>query len=277
MDGTPICFAGSGKGGLFLEKEAMMEDIPSGRAVGRLSLLDTLRGITLMSMILYHAAWDAVYLLEIQWEWYHGTGAFIWQQSICWTFILLSGFCLPLGRHPMRRGVEVFGAGLLVTAVTVLVIPENRVVFGVLTLLGSCMVLTGGLDRLLKMLPPVAGIIGSGLMFLLTRWVNDGFLGWESLWTFQLPDWLYHGFAMTYLGFPEPGFVSTDYFSLIPWCFLFWVGYYLGRIGQRTGFHGRGWKLKLPLLDWMGRHSLLIYLLHQPILYIGTMAVGAII
>ena len=107
-----------------------MEDIPSGRAVGRLSLLDTLRGITLMSMILYHAAWDAVYLLGIQWEWYHGTGAFIWQQSICWTFILLSGFCLPLGRHPMRRGVEVFGAGLLVTAVTVLVIPENRVVFG---------------------------------------------------------------------------------------------------------------------------------------------------
>ena len=90
-------------------------------------------------------------------------------------------------------------------------------------------------------------------MFLLTRWINDGFLGWESLWTFQLPDWLYHGFAMTYLGFPEPGFVSTDYFSLIPWCFLFWVGYYLGRIGQRTGFHGRGWKLKLPLLDWMGK------------------------
>ena len=43
--------------------------------------------------------------------------AAVWQQSICWVFILLSGFCLPLGHHPFRRGAVVFGAGALVTAV----------------------------------------------------------------------------------------------------------------------------------------------------------------
>lgn len=253
----------------------MPQELTSGPQRVRLSVLDTLRGITLVSMILYHAAWDAVFLLGMQWEWYHGTGAFIWQQSICWTFILLSGFCLPLGRKPLKRGTKVFGAGAVVTAVTVLFVPENRVVFGVLTLLGSCMMLVGVLDRLLKKIPPVVGIVGSAVLFCLTRWVNDGFLGWEGLWTLQLPDGLYQGLLMTYLGFPEPGFMSTDYFSLLPWCFLFGVGYYLCRLWQNNGFRGSGWQYELPPFAWMGRHSLLIYLLHQPLLYLVTMVIGA--
>ena len=60
--------------------------------------------------------------------------AYIWQQSICWTFILLSGFCIPFSRRLLRRGLEVFGAGALVMLVTNLVLPEDRVIFGVLTL-----------------------------------------------------------------------------------------------------------------------------------------------
>ena len=51
-------------------------------------------------MIAYHACWDLVYLFHADWDWYRGTGAYIWQQSICWTFILLSGFCFSLGRRP---------------------------------------------------------------------------------------------------------------------------------------------------------------------------------
>ena len=58
----------------------------------RLALLDSLRGLTLISMILYHACWDAVYLLGANWPWYGSRAAYIWQQSICWTFIMLSGF-----------------------------------------------------------------------------------------------------------------------------------------------------------------------------------------
>ena len=49
----------------------------------------------------------------------------------------MSGFCVQLGHHTLRRGAQVFGAGALVTAVTLLFMPEDRVVFGVLTLLGS--------------------------------------------------------------------------------------------------------------------------------------------
>ena len=87
----------------------------------RIASLDALRGLTLVSMIAYHACWDLVYLFHADWDWYRGTGAYIWQQSICWTFILLSGFCFSLGRRPLRRGLTVFGCGWVVTLVTVLV------------------------------------------------------------------------------------------------------------------------------------------------------------
>ena len=115
----------------------------------RLALLDSLRGLTLISMILYHACWDAVYLLGANWPWYGSRAAYIWQQSICWTFIMLSGFCIPFSSKLLRRGLEVFGAGALVMAVTCLLLPEDRVVFGVLTLIGSCMLLMIPLRKIL--------------------------------------------------------------------------------------------------------------------------------
>ena len=105
------------------------------QTAARYRLLDELRGLDLISMMLYHGMWDVVFLFGVAQKWYTGRPGFVWQQSICWVFILLSGFCLPLGHHPFRRGAVVFGAGALVTAVTLLFLPEDVVWFGVLTLL----------------------------------------------------------------------------------------------------------------------------------------------
>ena len=82
---------------------------------GRYALLDELRGLDLVSMMLYHGCWDLVNLFGIQADWYYGLPGHLWQQSICWVFILLSGFCVQLGHHTLRRGAQVFGAGALVT------------------------------------------------------------------------------------------------------------------------------------------------------------------
>lgn len=191
-------------------------DIPSKNkpAAGRYALLDELRGLDLLSMIGYHACWDLIFLFGMSAAWYTGWQGHLWQQSICWVFILLSGFCLPLGHRPLLRGLIVSGAGALVTAVTLLFMPEDRVVFGVLTLLGAAMLITGLLQPLLQKIPAWAGLV----------------------------------------------------VSLLPWLFLFWAGYFLHFCMGRARMEPLRRSVCAPL-GWLGRHSLGIYLLHQPVIY----------
>lgn len=182
-------------------------DIPSKNkpAAGRYALLDELRGLDLLSMIGYHACWDLIFLFGMSATWYTGWQGHLWQQSICWVFILLSGFCLPLGHRPLRRGLIVSGAGALVTAVTLLFMPEDRVVFGVLTLLGAAMLITGLLQPLLQKIPAWAGLVVSLLLFAATYHTQDGF--WQlGPWQILLPGAWYANLFTAFFGFFPRGF-----------------------------------------------------------------------
>ncbi|PNH20152.1 hypothetical protein B6K86_06070 [Lachnospiraceae bacterium] len=251
---------------------------------GRVQWVDRLRGMTLCSMMLYHGMWDAVYLFGFSAPWYERWPGALWQQSICWTFLLLSGFSYPMGRRQGRRGAEVFLAGILVSAVTAVWMPEAAVRFGVLTLIGSAMLLWYYPHRLLEqrsqrcsMMGMWSGVCFSALLFFLFREAAQGYLGFSRLPGLRLPGlrlpglrlpeaWYRSGFS-TYLGFPMPGFYSADYFPLIPWIFLFSCGYFLSRIWECFGRPGRRYRdSKGHLFCFLGRHSLLIYLLHQPII-----------
>ena len=251
-----------------------------GRRAGkRYHLLDGIRGACLVSMIAYHTAWDLVYIAGVDWPWYHTQGAYYWQQSICWTFILLSGFCMNLSGHKWKRGLTVFGAGCLVSAVTLVFMYEDRVIFGVLTFLGSAMLLTALSERWLMKLHAVPGFILSAYLFYVFRAVNSGYLQFLPGITVRLPGALYGSFGAdaagsagayleTYLGFTADGFYSTDYFSILPWIFLFWCGLYLGVLLRRDGtMQSRVMTWNVRPLSFLGRHSLLIYLLHQPVIY----------
>ena len=245
------------------------EKIPSREKGQRYGIFDGIRGITLLSMIIYHGAWDLVYIYGVKWDWYRGAGAYLWQQSICWTFILLSGFCWSMGKRPLKRGLTVFGGGALVSLATCLFMPQNRGVFGVLTLTGSCMLLLIPLQKFFRKVPARAGLAAGALLFVLTRNVNEGYLGFEGVRLVRLPQALYGNLLSAGLGFPPPAFFSTDYFSLIPWFFLFVCGYFLYRVLDRgEGLKGSLLYLDFAPLGFLGRHSLLIYLLHQPVLYL---------
>ena len=240
----------------------------------RYALLDELRGLDLVSMMLYHACWDMMFLFGIWMDWYIGWPGRLWQQSICWVFILLSGFCVPLGHRTLKRGAQVFAAGALVTVVTLVFMPEDRVVFGVLTFLGSAMLLTDLLEKPLRRIPPAAGFAISAVLFALTRNVSAGYLGFGSL-RLWLPQALYANCVTAYFGFYPWWFYSTDYFALLPWLFLFWAGYYLHKaVGRRRMEPLR--RPVCPALGWMGRHSLLLYLLHQPVIY-GVLSAAAVL
>lgn len=249
-------------------QEAQVQEVQQQKVkVSRLGGLDTIRGITLLSMILYHTCWDLVFLFGKRIPGYTGSGGYIWQQSICWAFILLSGFCWSLGHHRLKRGLFVSGSGILITVVTMLAMPESRVVFGVLTLIGSGMLLLIPIARFLLKIRAEAGLAGSFLVFLLFRNVNTGYLGFEKWNILKLPDGLYRNLWTAYLGFPQRGFFSTDYFSLLPWVFLFLTGFYLHKLVQKKDMMGKLFSWRIPVLDVLGRHSLLIYLLHQPVIF----------
>lgn len=222
---------------------------------GRYALLDELRGLDLVSMMLYHACWDMMFLFGIWMDWYAGMPGRLWQQAICWVFILLSGFCVPFGRHMLRRGVTVLAAGALVTAVTLVFMPGERVIFGVLTFLGTAMLLTGVLEPLLKKVMPAVGLAVSAVLFALTYHLDERWLGFGGL-RLALPDAWYANYFTAFFGFPPFDFYSTDYFALLPWLFLFWAGYFLHGVVGRARMEPLR-RSVCPALGWMGRHSLL--------------------
>lgn len=232
----------------------------------RYSLLDLIRGLALVSMMAYHASWDLVYLFGVDWPWYHSEGAFLWQQATCWTFILLSGFCAPMGRSRYKRGLTVFACGWIITLVMKLFMPATPNLFGILVFLGSAMMIVHALRGVLAKLPPLPGAWLSFLTFIGLRWINRGTIGWGRL-TLTLPEGLYRNDFTAFLGFPYSGFRSTDYFALLPWFFLFLTGYFIYRLAEKKGWLAHLPDLQLPVLNLLGRYSLYVYMAHQPVIY----------
>lgn len=239
-------------------------------------LLDAVRGLCLLSMVFYHAMYDLVDIGGFPAPWFHDTPGHVWQQSICWTFILLSGLCWQLSRHHLKRGLILVGCGAAVTLVTVFFMPEELILYGVLNLLGLSALLLIPLDRLGRRarLPAWAGLSGALLLFFFLRGVPNGYLGFEGIRLLELPAGLYRFRPLAVLGFPPADFVSSDYFPLIPWFFLFLAGYFLWSVLSRRekalkllrGPDRPALRAALRPLCFLGRHSLLIYLLHQPVL-----------
>lgn len=229
----------------------------------RFSLLDALRGLTVLSMVAYHYAFDWFILLGHDSRWRSIPAVHVWQQSICWTFLLLAGVCFHLGRHRWRNGVVISLLGLAVTAVTWLTTPGEAVFWGVLSLHGASLLLTSALDPALRRIPAPAGAAVAFALFALTYDVQIGVLGLPGLTLCHLPQVLYTTRFLSPLGFPGPGFYSSDYFPLLPWWLLYLTGYYLGPL--LINHPPKALYRRIPALDWVGRHSLLIYLLHQPL------------
>ncbi len=231
-------------------------------ASGRYPLIDSLRGLAVVNMVAYHFLFDVYILYGLLPGWREIGAVHIWQQSICWTFLLVSGLSWHLSRHRVRNGLIVNACGLAVTAVTLLATPEQAIWFGVLNLLGCSLLLATLLAPLLQRVPAVAGLIGSFFLFLLTRETARGVLSLGGVVLAELPEGLYSGW-LTILGLPGPGFTSSDYFPLLPWFFLYLTGWFAGRLLLREP--PRALSLRVGVLDWVGRHSLAIYMVHQPV------------
>ena len=137
----------------------------------RLWQLDALRGLALLNMLAYHAMYDWVYVFGHAGSWYNigAAGCHVWQQYICWSFILLSGYSFTLARRPLKNGLIVAGCAAVLTVVTVGFVPSESIWFGVLHLNAAAVLLSCLIKPLLDKIPAVPGLLGSAMLFALTN------------------------------------------------------------------------------------------------------------
>jgi uncharacterized membrane protein len=227
--------------------------------------IDALRGFAIVEMVIYHFIWDLVFfglfqanLLTGPWQ--------IFARSIATTFVFVMGVSLTLSHtrasqragHTnlfpkfLRRGAQIFGLGLIVTIATYFFIGRGFVIFGILHLLGLSIILAYPFLGRSRWLSLSAGllVIGAGV------YLNSLVVSYP---------WLVP------LGVKQSGIYMVDYYPLFPWFGIALLGVFGGYTLYPAGVR------RFPLPDWsrvapirglrfLGRHSLLIYIVHQPIL-----------
>ncbi len=242
----------------------------------RYGLPDTVRGFLVLGMIAYHTLFDilSVFGLDTESPWMRGVNVLRDLGAAC--FILLSGFCFHFGSRNVRKGLILFAAGIVVTGATWLFDRETFVIFGILTFMGTARLLLCGLHLLLRRVPPAAGAAVSVLLFLLFFSCNFGYAGFYGAVLFRWPPFLYRNYLTAFFGFPFTGFVSADYFGLLPWLFICLCGYFLYPLVMRRPRAEQALSLGLAPAAWIGKHSLIVYLVHQPVIFFAVQAIKSL-
>lgn len=219
--------------------------------------LDAARGLCILGMVLVHIIYDLHSMFRLPFLADSRLFDFVSQWGGV-LFFLISGCSATLGSRSVRRGITVLICGMIVSAVTwgmyALGFAGKGLViyFGVLHCLGVCMLLW----PLFKKWPAWLLFVGAAAL------VAAGF---------SIPD---RGFDTGYwlmpLGFPPYGFISSDYFPLLPFVGFFLLGAAGGKLlypHRQTRFPGvREDRWVIRFLCLIGKWSLLIYMLHQPVI-----------
>ncbi len=236
----------------------------------RYSIIDDLRALAIINMVIYHTLFDLVYIFGVNIRWFNSSIGFIWEQYICWSFILIAGFCQSFAKKSLKEGLIVSFWGLIISLFTYLVPLGMNINFGVLTFIGLAILVTIPLKKIYNKINPVLGISIAIFLFIIFRNINYGYLGFGDFNLFKLPSSLYSvepNWILTLIGFPFQGFSSADYFSFFPWYFLFLTGYFLYFVLKKYKKLVYLKSKPFPVLTFISEHSLLIYILHQPIIF----------
>jgi len=233
----------------------------------RLYIIDELRGAAVILMIIYHALYDLNIIFNLPISFLFSPLMDLFRNSfISGPFIFIAGVSANLSRNSLKRGIIAFGFGLALTAVTLLIAPSQLILFGILHLLGLSMIITHFLKPLLKRLPPQIGSVVTILMFFISYGIPYKYMGFGSLIKIKLPDFLYSANYLFPLGLHTSSFNSSDYYPLLPWIFLFFAGFYAGRYLMSANLPEFCYRSHTKAFGWIGRHSMVIYLAHQPLL-----------
>lgn len=236
---------------------ALMCDMPQERELGphrpRYHALDALRGLSLLLMILHHLAIDLV-MFELVPQWLlDNVLVSFFQPIFASCFVALSGASSRFSRSNAKRGFKILVCAALVSAVTALttkLLGHNvTVTFGILHFLGAASLIYW----LLRPVLDKAKIHGG--VWLIAFFVCGYFFPRPAQWP-----WLF------FLGFSHPAMRSADYYPILPWIFMYLFGAWFADVVSQGKLPGWFYSIRVPFLEAVSRHSLAIYLVHQPVI-----------
>ena len=217
----------------------------------RIHALDLIRGILILGMIVDHIVYDCTVYLGIfpgamthpVRLAFHFVGAYL--------FVMLSGASASISRNNLKRGLMLMGIALLVTLVTWISNHDAFIVFGILHCLALCAIIYAltrkWLDRIPTSLAPILWVV----LTAVTKYLTDTIVPESGYF------WLF--------GFENARFVSLDYYPILPWLFVYlfgtWAGPYIFGHKLPDWFY----RMRCAFLEKVGRFSLWIYVLHQPV------------
>ncbi|MFC2174341.1 heparan-alpha-glucosaminide N-acetyltransferase [archaeon] len=208
--------------------------------------IDAMRGLAVVAMILFHFLFDLNYFAGIN---VLDNALWLWiPRAIGATFIFLAGIALTLSKsNPLHRGATIFAWGIIITIITYVAFPQATIWFGVLHFIGLGIIVSNYLKK--YALPVGIAAIAAG--------------AWLQTMAFSFP-WL------LWLGLAPTGLYTFDYYPLLPWLGVMMLGVYAGQklyANKRTFVLPElGNAIGIKQLAFLGKNSLLIYLLHQPVL-----------
>lgn len=233
-----------------------MTELPEKK---RIDIIDALRGLSVTLMVIHHLLFDLWQFLGAP-SWLFTNPVFdVLQVFFAGLFIFLSGVSSQFSRSNIKRGIKVLLIAFAFTVVTSLPFVDMPILFGVLHLLGFSMLVYGLTrkvwDQIPRIVAPVLFIVLIAASALAVKLIP---VQAPYLWMF---------------GWYTSEFFSADYFPIFPWFFVFllgtWAGFYIKERKLPEWFYEK----KIAFFPAVGRKSLLIYILHQPVIYGSMMLV----
>lgn len=231
----------------------------------RIIFIDEIRGLCIVLMVIYHYSYDIFQIYQI--KLLDDMLFSIVRDIFAGTLILISGVSCNFSKNNILRGIKCFSCGMGITLITYIFFPEQLIVFGVLHMLGLSMIFYGFFQKILKKINCYLLMILFPILFVITFNIINGYIGINNIFI-AVPKTLYDNKFLFPVGIISNSFSSADYFPMFPWIFLFLFGTVLGSLKNKNEFPHFMYLSKCKFLEKCGKHTLLIYILHQPIFYL---------
>lgn len=263
---------------------------------GRIGYIDFFRGLAIINMIIYHTLYDLKYVFYLKMDFFSIDKWYFYQQYICISFIFLSGFSANFSKKLLKNAFKLMIISIIISIVTINVSDDLAIYFGVLHFLSFSMFAIYFYDKMEKRIfknieknhSKIYIFLGILLNLIIFLYLKSSI--YKNIEFYKYLYSIFNKIPFSYIiGFPNQDFYSADYFPIIPWIFLSFLGYFCGKLAKyknikdkdealhyeirdknflgESKFQKKEENILIKFVKLLGKNSLKIYIIHQVIIY----------